>query len=166
MASRIERILESIKANAGDDIYEKISETCGKNDVKAIISELEKACGSVVVATVMKPCGSQCIPQGFITRAKAIYSQSQDLNDFLQELNKTRIGGGKLHVKDGKIIGIYEQCYCSLAKKVKDLSPLFCHCSEGWYEQLFSSVFGKPVEVKMMQTIFDGSDRCEFEISY
>jgi len=166
MPNRIQRILESIKANAGNDVYQRVRENCGETDLKAIISELEKTCGAEVVARVMKPCGRQCIPGSFIARAKSIYAGAAGIEDFLRLLNETRIGGGKLHIRDDKIIGIYEKCYCSLAKKVKDLSPLFCCCSEGWYEQLFSSVFEKPVEVKKLRTILDGADKCEFEISY
>jgi predicted hydrocarbon binding protein len=166
MSNRIERILESININAGIDIYERVKELCGESDVKAILAELENACGVEVVAQVMKPCGQQCIPESFIARAKSIYTETDSIEDFLNLLNETRIGGGKLHIKDDKIIGIYEKCYCGLAKKVKGLSPLFCYCSEGWYERLFSSVLEKPVKAKKVRTILDGSDKCEFEISY
>ena len=166
MPNRIERILESTNRNAGIDIYKKVKERCGDSDVKAIIAELENACEEAVVAQVMKPCGKQCIPESFIARAKSIYAETNSIEDFLNLLNETRIGGGKLHTKDDKIIGIYEKCYCGLAKKVKGLSPLFCYCSEGWYEQLFSSVLAKPVKARKVRTILDGSDKCEFEISY
>lgn len=165
MPNRIQRIIESIKANAGKDIYERIKNTCGETDVKAILAELEKACGAEGVAQVMKPCGYQCIPDSFITRVQALHAESKDLDDFLRLMNEKNIGG-KFHIKDGKIIGIYEKCYCGLAKKVKGLSPLFCYCAEGWYEKLFSSVLGKPVVAKKLRTILDGSGRCEFEISY
>ena len=166
MPDEVERILESIKTNAGTDVYKSIKERCGESDVKAIIYELENTCGAEIVARVMKPCGYQCIPNSFITRAKSIYAEAESIEDFLSRLNETHIGGGKLHVKDGKLIGIYEQCYCSLAGKIKDLSPLYCHCSEGWYEKLFSSVLEKPVVAKKLRTILDGSDECIFEISY
>ena len=166
MPREVERILESIRANAGTDVYKSVTKAGGEADIKAVLSELENTCGAEVVARVMKPCGYQCIPNSFITRAKAIYAESESFEGFLSRLNETRIGGGKLHLKDGKLIGIYEQCYCRLAPMVKDLSPLYCHCSEGWYEKLFSSVLEKPVAARKLQTILDGSDECVFEISY
>ena len=119
-----------------------------------------------MVARIMKPCGRQCIPQIFITRAKTIYEESDSIEDFLSRLNKTRIGGGQLHLKDEKVVGIYDKCYCGLVNKLKGLSPLYCYCSAGWYEQLFSSVFDEPVEVEKIATIPDGADHCEFEITY
>jgi len=166
MPNRIERILESIKANAGKDVYERVKKTCGETDAKAILAELEKACGAEGVARVMKPCGHQCISDKIITRAKALRVESKDLDNFLRLLNEQHIGGGILHTRDNKIIGIYERCYCGLAKAIKGLSPLYCNCSAGWYEHLFSSVFEKPVDVKRVRTILDGSNKCEFEISY
>jgi len=166
MASRIDRIIQSIKSNAGNEVYEKVQKACEEKDLKAILARLEDACEESTVAQILIPCGKQCIPQSFITRAKSVYAESENIEDFLARLNETRIGGGKLHIRGGKIIGIYEKCYCSLANKIKDLSPLFCHCSEGWFEQLFSGVFEKPVEVKKIRTILDGASECEFEISY
>lgn len=166
MPTRIERIFESIKDNAGNDVYERIKETGEENDVKAMISELENTYGADVVTRVMKPCGSQCISNNMIALAKTSYEKSENIYDFLRLLNEQRIGGGELHIRDGKIIGIYDKCYCGLAKAIKDLPPIYCSCSEGWYERLFSSVFEKPVEVKRVRTILDGSDECVFEISY
>ncbi len=166
MSNRVERILESIKTNAGKDIFERVKNTFGETDVKAILAEIEKAFGAEGVARVMKPCGYQCISGNVIKRAKALYEASKNLDDFLRMMNEKRIGGGKLHIKDEKIIGIYERCYCGLVKAIKDLSPLYCNCSAGWYERLFSSVLGRPVDVKKVRTILDGSAECEFEISY
>ena len=145
MATRVERILNSIRLYAGAETYQTVKTTCGK-DVQAILAMLEE--------------------NTRIDRAKYIFTDSNTIEDFLHGLNIRRIGGGKLHLRDGKLIGIYEQCYCSLARETKGLSPLYCHCSEGWYEKLFSSVFEKPVEVKKRQTILDGSEYCEFEIDY
>lgn len=166
MSNRIERILKSIRDNAGIDIHKRVIEACGESDVKAILDQLESTCEETIVAQIMTPCGRQCIPESYIKRAKTIYSKAESIEDFLDLLNGTRIGGGNLHIKDGKIIGTYDKCYCGLANKVKDLSPLFCYCSAGWYEQLFSSVLDKPVEVKNLQTILGGADKCEFEINY
>ncbi|MDD5190811.1 MAG: hypothetical protein PHE50_07200 [Dehalococcoidales bacterium] len=164
MTTRIERILNSIKINAGDDVYERVVKTSGVSDVKTILDILEEVSGAETVSRVMRPCGYQCISAATILRAKAIHNKSTDLPEFLRLLNDQRIGGGKLHIRDGNIIGIYEKCYCGIAKETGGLAPLYCHCSAGWYEHVFTSVFEKPVEVKKICTILGGADRCEFEI--
>jgi predicted hydrocarbon binding protein len=166
MSSKINRIFRSIEENAGRDACETVRKIGGESDIKSIISVLEQTCEEETVARIMIPCGRQCIPKSYISRANTLYTVSTDIEDFLTKLNETRIGGGRLHLRDGKIIGIYDKCYCGLVKKLKGLSPLYCYCSAGWYEQLFSSIFQKPVEVEKVATIPDGADHCEFEISF
>jgi predicted hydrocarbon binding protein len=166
MPSKVDRIFRSIEENAGSDVYKTIREKDSTTNIKVLMSELERTCEEEIVARIMIPCGRQCIPKSYISRAKSIYEESDGIEDFLTKLNETRIGGGKLHLRDGKIIGIYDKCYCGLGKKITGLSPLYCYCSAGWYEQLFSSVFDKLVEVEKIATIPDGADHCEFEISY
>ena len=166
MPGKIDRLLRSVKENAGNDIHEIIRENCGETDIKGITSELVRTCEEEQVARIMKSCGRQCIPKSYLSRAKSIYEVADSIERFLNMLNKTRIGGGQLHLKDTKIIGIYDKCYCGLVNKLEGLSPLYCYSSAGWYEQLFSTVFCKPVYVKKITTIPDGADHCEFEISY
>lgn len=175
MPNKVDRILESIKSNAGNEIYENVIRTCGILDekatpnrqckyLKAMLNELESVCGSDIVSKVMKPCGHKCISENIIKKAKLLYSKAQTMDDFLKLLNEQRIGGGKLHTRDSVIIGVYDMCYCGIAKLTEGISPQYCNCSVGWYERLFTSVFEKPVEVKKIQTILDGSDKCVFEI--
>ncbi len=166
MPSKIDRIFRSIDENAGNAICGIIRENCGETDIKRIMTELVRICNEEQVTRIMQSCGRQCIPKSYISRAKAIYEESDGMDEFLGKLNKMRIGGGQLHLRDGKIVGIYDRCYCGLVKKLKRLSPFYCYCSAGWYEQLFSSVFEKPVEVDKIMTIPDGADHCEFEISF
>ena len=166
MPNKIDRLFRSIEENAGVSIYRIIKESCSATDIKKIMTELEGICEEEQLAGIMKSCGRQCIPKSYISRAKAIYEKSDSIEDFLNELNETRIGGGQLHLNDKKIIGIYDKCYCGLVNKLEGLSPLYCYCSAGWYEQLFFSVFGKPVKVEKITTILDGSNHCEFEISF
>jgi predicted hydrocarbon binding protein len=79
-------------------------------------------------------------------------------------LNQNNIGGGLLRIVDNRIIGEYAHCYCGAAKNTKDMSPVYCECSAGWFEKLFSSVFEKPVEVVVKRTILQGDASCLFEI--
>jgi predicted hydrocarbon binding protein len=166
MPGKIDRILQSIEENAGRELYKTIREKNNITNIKVLMSELEKTCEEEMVARIMIPCGRQCIPKSYISRAKFIYKESDGIEDFLGRLNRTRIGGGQLHLRDKKIIGIYDKCYCGLVKKVKGLSPLYCYCSAGWYEQLFSSVLDKQVIVEKIMTIPGGADHCEFEVSF
>jgi predicted hydrocarbon binding protein len=44
------------------------------------------------------------------------------------------------------------------------MSPVYCYCSAGWCERLFSSVFNRPVTVNKIDTILNGNDKCVFEV--
>ena len=159
MANKFDRILESIKTITGTDSYNSIIADCGVLDskatpnkqakyVKKIIDKINETQGEEAVEKIMKPCGYQCISDSIIDKAKKLYEKSSSIDDFLQLLNGQHIGGGQLHTKDGKIIGIYNTCYCGLAKNAKGMSPVYCYCSTGWFERLFSSIFGDSVKVK------------------
>ncbi|WIV12394.1 DUF6144 family protein [Proteiniborus sp. MB09-C3] len=176
MANKVDRILESIKATTGIDSYNSIVSACGILDLKAtpnkqakyvkkVIEKVKENQGKDVIEKVMKPCGYQCISNSIIDKVKKLHEKSNDIDEFLHLLNEQHIGGGQLHTKDGKIIGVYSSCYCGLAKQSKDMSPAYCYCSAGWFEKLFSSILGDSVKVNKVQSILDGSDKCIFEIT-
>lgn len=174
---KVERIFESIKTSTGIDSYNSIVADCGVLDLKAtpteqaryvkvIVDRINENQGEEAAKKVMKPCGYQCISSSIIAEAKKLHEESGNIDDFLQLLNEQGIGGGQLHTRDGKIIGVYNTCYCDLANQAKDMSSVYCYCSAGWFEKLFSAILGDSVKVEKIQSILDGSDSCIFEISY
>ena len=109
MPGKIDRLFRNIEENVGSDIFATIKENCRETDIVTIMSELERTCEKKKIARIMKSCGQQCIPKSYISRAVSIYEESNDIEDFLCRLNPTRIGGGQLHLRDGKIIAIYDK---------------------------------------------------------
>ena len=175
--NNVDRILKSFKTNTGMDNYNNIIAECGVMDLNAtpdkqaeyvnsLIKRLNETQGDEAAEKVMKPCGYQCISNSVIEKSKILYEESSNIDDFLQSLNEQQIGGGQLHTRNGKIIGVYDTCYCGLAKQTKDMSPVYCYCSAGWFEKLFSSILGDSVKVNIVQSILGGSDKCIFEISF
>lgn len=59
------------------------------------------------------------------------------------------IGGIRLtdimekYLSDGKIIGIYKECYCNIPKQIANLHKGYCECSAGWYTRLFLRFLAK-----------------------
>lgn len=177
MANKVERVLKSIKDKCGNDIYndlvdklgiigEKPTPTKQAKYMRSLLHELSSNYGVKTTEKVVRPCGYQCISKKTIKTAKSLYEKSHNIEEFLELLNDNHIGGGYLHVEDNKIIGIYHKCYCGIPKCAKDISPIYCQCSAGWFEKLFSSVFEKEVIVKGVDTILNGADKCTFEISF
>lgn len=177
LANNIDRILKSVKTTIGLDSYNSIIAACGVLDfntppskqaeyISTIIKRVNETQGEETAKKVMKPCGHQCLSNSVIERAKKLHEKSKDIDDFLQLLNEQQIGGGQLHTRDENIIGVYNTCYCDFPMHTKNMSPVYCYCSAGWFEKLFSSILGDSVNVNILQSILDGSDKCIFEISF
>jgi hypothetical protein len=78
---------------------------------------------------IMLHCGTKCISKSIIQKAKRLYSNSSDINDFMKLLNMNHIGGGRLSYRNGTITGGYDKCYCGSVSKTKiPISIDYCNC--------------------------------------
>jgi len=58
-----------------------------------------------------------------------------------------------------------DYCICPLVQqREQKVSGTLCHCSEGFAQQMFSDVVGKPVEAKVLQSILRGDQSCVYLI--
>ena len=95
--------------------------------------------------------------------------ESGSVEDLLARLNEAGIGGGRLRLRNkNTIVGGYDWCYCGRVKQTEEPFPTdtYCHCSTGWYRSLFEAAFGKPVKVRLKNSILQGARTCEFEIEW
>ena len=177
MASGLRRFLNSVKENMSCESYNKLIESLGYIDDKAslekqaqyindAISLLENTQEKEALINALQSCGSMCISNSTVETAKKLYQEAEDINAFLQLMNEQQIGGGHLHLRNGRIIVEYHTCYCKIPKQVEKMSPVYCYCSAGWCERLFSSVFNRPVTVNKIDTILNGNEKCVFEVVY
>jgi predicted hydrocarbon binding protein len=113
---------------------------------------------------VMEECGRQCIGRSTLARARKLAAEASDLDDLLARFNQAHLGGDLR--REGDIIrGSYTRCYCGSVSKTKEpISPTYCHCSCGWYKQLFETTPERPVEVELVDSIAQGADACRFVI--
>jgi predicted hydrocarbon binding protein len=55
------------------------------------------------------------------------------------------------------------ECGCPLVDSKR--TPVFwCNCSVGYQKESFETIFGKPVQVSLMESKLAGSKRCVFEV--
>lgn len=120
----------------------------------------------IPIQSTMKKCGGNCLTKEIIDLAKGIYEKSSTIDDFLAEMNDIGIGGGNLRFENDKIIAAYKSCYCDIPYQTQKLNPLYCQCSSGWFQHLFSEVFEKTVSVNILDTITNGAEECTFEIAF
>lgn len=131
--------------------------------IKACLEVLQN--NQIDIKKIMRPCN--CLTDSVIAKAKKSYALANgDISEFLCLLNEQHIGGGQLRLDDsGKIIGVYSHCYCGIPKVTKNMPSCYCECSAGWFEKLFSNIFERNVQVKIIHTILSGAIECVFEIS-
>ncbi|MCI0477954.1 MAG: hypothetical protein L0Y55_17060 [Anaerolineales bacterium] len=63
----------------------------------------------------------------------------------------------------------YHYCHCpwvkeSLRANNVRVSPTFCLCSAGFHKKYWESVFGKPVQAYVVETVLQGNPWCKFAI--
>jgi len=63
----------------------------------------------------------------------------------------------------------YYACHCPLVRTaIRDGRPkipsTFCHCSAGFTKVAYDVIFGKPVEIEMLESVLNGDSRCRFAI--
>jgi len=100
-----------------------------------------------------------------LEKAQGYTREAKDLDDLLDRLNQAHIGGGRLRREGDMIHASYERCYCGSVNKTKErISATYCHCSCGWYKELFETVLERSVEVERVESIVQGADACRFVI--
>ncbi|MFB0509561.1 MAG: DUF6144 family protein [bacterium] len=176
-SGRIGRFAKMIEKETNPKTVEKIMKNTDKYEKSSYaekaawwndaVRRLEKEVGKKGAIKIMQSCGRMCCGLTSRKRAKQIMSQSKSIKELINKLNKIGLGGGRLKLKDEKTItGGYDHCYCGQVKQTKEpfSSLTYCHCSTGWYKQLFETAFERPVEVEILQSIICGAKTCEFVI--
>ncbi|MBN2280657.1 MAG: hypothetical protein JXQ65_08755 [Candidatus Marinimicrobia bacterium] len=117
---------------------------------------------------ILHACGAECSNLSlFLEGAKKIrdeYSENTEL-DLLFEAFKIQYYNEPTFTKLGhKITLIFKECTCPLAKNgVKN--PFLCHCTVGYTKKIFQTLFRKPVNVVLHESILMGDDHCRQEIT-
>ncbi|MBN1506450.1 MAG: hypothetical protein JW955_06370 [Sedimentisphaerales bacterium] len=172
------RFQRCIDAEAGAAVSEKViieterfdetSDYAQKAEwIKNAVQRLEKEAGRPTARKVMQACGMKCCGPTQQKRAKQLMAESKSVEELLAKLNERGIGGGRLKLKaPNTIVGGYDWCYCGRVKHTRQsfATDTWCYCSAGWHKSLFEAAFGKPVKVKLKQSIIQGAESCEFEI--
>jgi predicted hydrocarbon binding protein len=110
---------------------------------------------------LMESCGRACARAGAVASAKACQG---DVDKLLSTLEKW-IGKGNAR-KDGDVVHVvYPKCFCHLvAKGPAQLPETYCLCSCGWLKEMFETVTGTPVDVRLLESVKRGADRCAFTV--
>jgi hypothetical protein len=112
---------------------------------------------------LMEQCGRACAEKH--AKAEAMKHKG-DLDGWLDQFKKW-VGSDNVQMEDNGVRVVYSKCLCPI---VQDRPPLmsktYCNCSRGWLLETFETVLGKPVEVKMEDSIMQGGKLCRFLVLF
>ncbi len=176
MPFKTQTFMENVEQRAKGLTREKLAQICQSyallttqqqkaHSIREMMDVLDREVDEGTRYTLMEECGRRCIGRNVLEKARSLKKEAADLDDLLSQLNQVPMGGGHLQ-RDGNVIhAIYDRCYCRSVNKTREpLSLTFCHCSCGWFTQLFEYVLDQPVEVELLTSVVHGDERCQFVI--
>lgn len=120
-----------------------------------------------------------------VIKAKEIYDMSSNIETFVHEMQKQGIIGRKIwYDKNDKVIYITkvyacdcgsgctdnnsligQRCHCDYVNSRNEYLPIdYCKCSAEFFRPMFGSIFGEEVEIKPVETVLSGGEKCTFAI--
>ena len=69
--------------------------------------------------------------------------------------------------EDGIILHLGKtECSCTMAKNLSQNSDMLCECTSGHEKAVWSALFGKPVEVEIVESFLRGGNDCVLKIIF
>ncbi|UCH13695.1 MAG: hypothetical protein JSV22_11370 [Bacteroidales bacterium] len=91
-----------------------------------------------------------------------------NIEGFLDDIMKKWVEKAEYDKEKG-IIRVFdkkrETCFCPFVNMSLLTSDTMCYCSRGWLKEIYETVSGKPVDVKVTSSILRGGERCSSEIT-
>jgi predicted hydrocarbon binding protein len=131
--------------------------------VKNLMTGLDEHVDEETCRLILERCGRECITKNVIEKAREVYSESEDLEEFLKNYSQVN---RHLHLEDDGVYLVYPRCYCPTVKNMRpgQLSATYCDCSRGWAKALFEGATGRKVEVVREKSVVNGDGECRFRI--
>ena len=141
-----------------------------KNWLGDLLDEIENNQNTEVCIGLLKKCGGNCAKRNalpHLTDMKVELSELSDI-DKIAEVIGRHTGAECIPVADGFIV-TYNRgkgCDCSLVRDGYVTSTMFCNCTLGFHETVWSTIFEKPVSVDLLETFLRGGNCCSQKITF
>lgn len=192
MGNREMGIIETLGANiervAGTSVRDKVmegrerlTEKSGKVEtagwVKGAMERLDKAVSKDKRTRIREACGRACAEtnKSVIERAKAKRRKFKSDDDLIANELRRPLTGTRLEKRGNVLHQVYMprsfstpmRCFCSLANGLPEsetMSSTYCLCGQGFAQRYWEAVFGRPVEVRLLESCLTGAAECKFAI--
>lgn len=141
---------------------EESREDLAKRWLAAVIQGLERYADKDQQVEILELCGQSCAKYD-LQDLKKLKREARDQEELLALINEHIPWCGDWVWEKDHVYSTCESCGCPLIRDYHlELSPVFCLCSRGWVQTMFSEAFGEEVEVKLSKAIGRGDECCEF----
>lgn len=170
------RLVESLRKNAGESFAEDFAEEyplsksadADKKFVWAqnVCAYLEDNFGEDKITDIRRDC--RCFDGTSGAKRFSKYLKKADsIKAFVDAYNEKETDSKLEYVSENSVRVCYPTCYCSCVKRVpQELSKTWCLCTVGYTEGVFNLLFEKKVDVKLIESIKTGGDRCVIEVKW
>lgn len=94
-------------------------------------------------------------------------NKANSMQEFVEIFNNNETFAILEYISDNKILFCYPECYCACVKRVhQELSKIWCYCTLGNAEGIFSEVLKKEVHVVLLESIKTGGNKCVIEVEW
>ena len=118
---------------------------------------------------LLKSCGEKCAKRnGFpnVVNLRAEISGLQTMEEISRVICKhtgtgvecTPFSNGFIYIDNNK------DCICPIVKGGYVISTIFCNCTLGYHEFIWSEVFEKPITVELLSSFLNGGKCCSVKI--
>lgn len=139
-----------------------------KRWTNTIIEELEKH--GEIGKDILRTCGRGCFDLSGMAEGlkgyEAELANITNIEELVDLLNKTIFNKYKVSVDNDNILIDYglNQCMCPIVMDGEITNSFMCNCSCGFTKELFSTIFGKEVEVEIVESVLSGADSCKHQV--
>ena len=137
--------------------------------INTVLAEIGTINGQQGIAA-LENCGRECLKHSkSITKIESIRKDIKDKNniDLLFKAYKEKIyeNNSNLYMEGEDIYLEYHSCGCGMVTSGGVTDPFLCNCTIGYTKQIFETLFDKPVEVHLMESILKGDSICKQRIT-
>ena len=170
------RMVDSLKKNISSDAAEqfvaeyplsKSADVVKKFGwAQATCNYLEENFAEETIVKVRKEC--RCNDGKSIANKLLKYlNTAENIKGFVDSFNQRESFAQMEYISENKLLFCYPQCYCACVKRIpQKLSKTWCYCTLGNAEGIFREVFKKDVNVRLLESIKIGGNRCVIEVEW
>jgi len=119
---------------------------------------------------LLKKCGGSCARRNVLPELMSLKEELAGVSDMkkVTDLIHSRTGAECIPETNGFTL-IYNRgkgCDCALVGEGYISSPIFCSCTMGFHETVWSTVFDRPVKVELLETFLRGGNCCSQKITF